>query len=184
MHNQNQNLIEIVIINPAYEDLQKILRRNPQIMHALLNKFYLLERSAFAGEKLAGELHGFRKLVVGRNQWRIVWRPLVRTDGTQVIEIAEVWGIGARKNSEVYEEVIARKNSLGDSPNHVALGLAISQLMPELSGVFEYRAPEPIPEWLIARLREQLGLTLDEVLEMDLSTAIQVWQMWTNRETK
>src|SRR3954469_7853388 len=49
-------------------------------------------------------LTGFRKLVVGRNHWRIVYRIV---EGGAV-EVCEVWCVGVRSDSEVYAEAAAR----------------------------------------------------------------------------
>ncbi len=172
----------VVFINPAFDDLKNFIRKDPQIVRAVFKKLALLERSAYAGEGLAGELRGYRKLVVGRNHWRIVWRPIVASSGQQIIEISEIWAVGARSKSEVYAEVIARKNSLGDSPNHISMSEAISQLMPELNDAFVTQQVDELPNWLVSQLTEQLGLNLDQVQEMDLDMAMNVWIAWTNRE--
>ena len=56
----------------------------------------LLERDPLAGEPLLGTLVGYRKLVVGNRDWRIVWRASTDQRGTLTIEIAEVWAVVAR----------------------------------------------------------------------------------------
>lgn len=45
---------------------------------------------------------GFRKLVAGDRDCRIVWR--VTHDDSQrvVVDVAEVWAFGARSDAEVY----------------------------------------------------------------------------------
>lgn len=65
----------------------------------------LLEADPLAGEPLLGSLIGYRKLVVGNRDWRIVWRAVTDQRGIVSVEIAEVWAVGARADSEVYSEM-------------------------------------------------------------------------------
>jgi mRNA interferase RelE/StbE len=73
-----------------------------------MKKFALLERNPEAGAPLGGVLAGFRKLTVGNRDWRIIWRVTNDPSGVVVIDVAEVWAIGARAEGEVYEEMRAR----------------------------------------------------------------------------
>ena len=64
-----------------------------------------LRRNPLVGPMLGGELVGYRKLVVGRKTWRIVYRVL---DEGRTVEICEIWAVGLRSDREVYEEAAAR----------------------------------------------------------------------------
>ena len=75
----------------AIADLHRLHRKDPQIVRWAFKKMLLLERSVDAGEPLLGDLIGFRKLVVGDRDWRIVWRTTTDTVGATVIDVAEVW---------------------------------------------------------------------------------------------
>ena len=57
-------------------------------MPRVLKKLLVLETNPEAGLPLGDELTGFRKLVVGRNTWRIVYR-IKATD----VEICEIWAV-------------------------------------------------------------------------------------------
>jgi mRNA interferase RelE/StbE len=87
----------------------------------VFKNFLLLERNPNAGAPLLGQLIGWHKLTVGDRRWRIVWR--VTTDAVlgQVIEIAEVWAVDSRSESEVYAEVRDRIANLPDSARTTSL---------------------------------------------------------------
>lgn len=153
----------------AIADLHRLHRKNPQIVRWAFKKMLLLERSVLAGEPLLGELIGFRKLVVGDRDWRIVWRATTDTVGTTVIDVAEVWAAGARSDQEVYREMTARVAALGTSPPAVALTTVLDsmgRLFTEVEATFEPVPAEPLPVWLTDRLPQELGLSAAEVAAM------------------
>jgi len=94
-------MTEVVFIDAAIDDLRRL---GPDIVPKVLKKVLLLCADPEAGQPLAGALTGYRKLVVGRNHWRIIYR--VAEDG--VLEICEIWCVGARSDAEVYREATAR----------------------------------------------------------------------------
>ncbi|WP_269048051.1 hypothetical protein [Paenarthrobacter sp. Z7-10] len=64
----------------------------------------LLERSAYAGAPLLGHLIGYRKLVFGDRDRRIVWKVTNDVDGVTV-DVVEVWAAGTRSDSAIYKEI-------------------------------------------------------------------------------
>ena len=64
-------MAEISFTEAAVDDLRRI---GPDAVPKVLKKVLLLEDNPEAGYPLGGERAGFRKLVVGRNTWRIVYR--------------------------------------------------------------------------------------------------------------
>jgi mRNA interferase RelE/StbE len=70
----------------------------------VLKKILLLEDNPRAGYPLGSALTGFRKLVVGRNTWRVVYRVIAGK-----VEICEIWAVGARADAEVYAAGMARE---------------------------------------------------------------------------
>jgi mRNA interferase RelE/StbE len=92
------------LIDPAVDDLRALLRLDPQIVRWALKKLLLLERNPEAGKELHGSLIGWRKLTVSDRDWRIVWRVASDDTGTVIVDVAEVWAVGARADREVYEE--------------------------------------------------------------------------------
>jgi mRNA interferase RelE/StbE len=113
---------DVVFTDPAIDDLRRI---GPDAVPKVLKKILLLLENSEAGYPLGGELTGFRKLVVGRNTWRIVYR--ITDDKT--VEICEIWAVGERADAEVYAEAQARVRAAGGSrPDVVRLGEVIDRL--------------------------------------------------------
>jgi mRNA interferase RelE/StbE len=168
-------LAVVRLTDAAMEDLRNLLKKDPQIVRWCLKKMLLLERSPMAGEALVGGLIGFRKLVVGDRDWRIVWRVLTDSAGTVTVDVAEVWAAGARADSEVYEEMRSRVAALGDSPKATALTDVVQtmgRLFTDIEPTPEPLATEPVPSWLADRLVRIVGLSPDDVAGMTPEEAI------------
>lgn len=160
----------------AVDDLRRLHKKDPQILRDVFAKMLLLERSTGAGEPLVGALIGFRKIVVGDRDWRIVWRETVDEAHDPVLEIAEVWAAGARADSEIYAEMTLRLEKLENSGHPQARPLAevIEQLGRLYEDIDAHSEPElapGIPEWLARGLAENLHLTEDEIESLTLEQA-------------
>lgn len=84
------------------------------------------ERGLPLGNRQAARLAGFRKLVVGDRQWRIVYR-------IEANEVVILWVIGSRVDAECYDVAIARLELYGDGKEHVLeLRDALTQLKPRV----------------------------------------------------
>lgn len=143
-----------------------------------LKKMLLLETDPQAGEPLLGSLIGYRKLVVGNRDWRIIWRVTSDERGTMTIEVAEVWAVGARSDGEVYAEMTQRVASLGDSPVRRSLAAILEELGSRAKGLEAKPVVEPPsrPEpWLVDRLVHTAGLDRDQVLAMTSEQAVDAW---------
>jgi len=172
----------IVFTDDALDDLRRLGR---DVARRALLKLGLLLADPFAGYPLRDELTGYRKLVVGDNTWRIVYR----VDDSKAIIICEIWAIGPRADGEVYREVAARIARFRDSSPHLvpladiverlghhARGLTAlleslgrrAALIPEL--------PEVVPTWLAERLERTVGMRLEEVAALGLQEAIAIWE--------
>src|SRR5262245_55958777 len=152
-------MAEVTFTPAAIDDLRRI---GPDAVPKVLKKVLLLVDDAEAGYPLGGELTGFRKLVVGRNTWRIVYRI---TD-EKIVEICEVWAVGARADAEVYAEAAARIREVTHvRPELVRLAEVIDQLGRTATGIAVERAAprEPVPDWLAERLIFSVGLRREEV---------------------
>lgn len=97
-------MAEVLLTEDAVEDLQGLDGAvRPQVFRALLRLENSPEqRGAPLGSNLGGNLTGYRKLVVGRKSYRIVYR--VEPDGS----IAVVVVVAKRADNEVYELALAR----------------------------------------------------------------------------
>lgn len=164
-------MAEVVFTAAAIDDLRRIGPGNaPKVLKTTL----LLLDNPEAGHPLGGDLTGFRKLVVGRNTWRIVYR--IADDKT--IEICEVWAVGERADSEVYAEAAARVRAAGnDRPETVQLGQAIERLgaVTEHLRIEDERLRELVPDWLADRLIYTAGMSREDVAALDLQEAVDLW---------
>jgi mRNA interferase RelE/StbE len=177
--------VVVRLIEPAFEDLRALLRLDPQIVRWAVKKMLLLERDPEAGVELHGMLIGWRKLTVSNRDWRIIWRVTSDEYGTVVVDVAEVWAVGARADSEVYEEMRSRVATLPPQPRTVALTEVIERLGKATAGLSATPEPpgvEPVPDWLAKRLTHQVGLAADTVASMSLEEAVDAWTNWTSRQ--
>jgi mRNA interferase RelE/StbE len=164
-------MIEITFTTAALDDLRKI---GPDAVPKELKKVLLLLDSPTVGYPLGGDLTGFRKLAVGRDTWRVVYRVV----DEKTVEICEVWAIGARADAEIYAEATARaKDAAGKRPEFRKLADVIEQLG-RLSG--HVAAPtvqprEPVPDWLAQRLIRTVGMAPQDVAALSLREAVDRW---------
>jgi mRNA interferase RelE/StbE len=165
------------LTSPAVADLEHLLGVDPQIVRWALKKMLLLERDPNAGRPLLGDLIGWRKLVIGDRDLRIVWRVTTDEAGNHVIDIAEVWAVGARADAEVYAEMNGRIAVLGSSPTTQALSEVIERLGRAAGNIVAATEPvhDPVPPWLVDRLVHQVHMTTDAVAELTGAQAMQVW---------
>jgi mRNA interferase RelE/StbE len=171
------------LIEPAFEDLRRLLALDPQILRWALKKMLLLERHPNAGEPLLGGLVGWRKLIIGNRDWRLVWRITHDAVGATVIEVAEVWAVGARADAEVYAEMVSRVESLPTAPATITLVEVIERLGKVSTGVTPALEPthDPIPPWLVHRLFHQVGMELEEVTALSGEEAMHRWESFITR---
>ena len=166
------------LTNPAVADLERLVGVDPQIVRWALKKMLLREREPDAGRPLLGDLIGWRKLVVGDRDWRIVWRVTTDQAGNQLIDIAEVWAVGARADAEVYAEMNDRIAVLDSSPTTQALSEVIERLARVAGNVMAATEPvhDPVPPWLVDRLVHQVHMAREAVDELTGAQAMQAWE--------
>ncbi|MFD4402590.1 type II toxin-antitoxin system RelE/ParE family toxin [Nocardia sp. NPDC058499] len=170
-------MVDIYFTDAAIDDLRKL---GPDAVPKVLKKVLLLLDSPHAGYPLGGDLTGFRKLVVGRNTWRIVYRSI----DDQTVEICEIWAIGARADSEVYAEATARiVASAARLPEFSKLGEVVARLGHHLEpfGIPSEPVREPVPDWLAQRLIHTVGMAPAEVAALGLEQAVDRWAEYTSR---
>src|SRR5215218_8029094 len=171
----SEPVTDIQFTNDAIDDLRRL---GPDVVLKVLKKILILETNAEAGLPLRNELTGFRKLVVGDNTWRIVYR--VKAD---VVEICEIWAIGARADSEVYAEAAARIRAAAESqPSLTALVDVIERFGRFTEGIqiATHRIVQPVPDWLAHRLIYTARLSRQEVAAMNLEEAVDRWAKFTS----
>lgn len=170
-------MTEITFTDAALDDLRKI---GPSAVPQVLKKILLLLDSPTAGFPLGGELTGFRKLVVGRNTWRIVYRVI----DDKAIEICEIWAVGARADAEVYAEAMARARAAADRrPEFRVLADVIERLGKLAGDVIAPAVPvlEPVPDWLAQRLIHTVGMSPQDVAALGLEEAVDRWGAFMSR---
>ncbi|GAA3575742.1 hypothetical protein GCM10022419_066140 [Nonomuraea rosea] len=168
---------DVVFTAPAVDDLRRI---GPDAVPKVLKKILLLLENPEAGYALGGELTGFRKLVVGRNTWRVVYR--IAEDKS--VEICEVRTVGERADAEVYAEATARVREAGvDRPEIVQLGQVIERLGALADHIRVETTPprEPVPDWLADRLIHTVGMPREDVAALDLQEAVDVWAEYRSK---
>lgn len=143
----------------------------------------LLEENPDAGEPLLGGLIGWRKLTVGDRDWRVVWRATTDEGSTPVVEVAEVWAVGARSGREVYREMAARVAAMPNSPRTVALAEVVERFGKLRAGITPAGRPtrDELPDWLVDQLVHTAGVRREAVASMTLKEAVDAWTEWTTR---
>jgi mRNA interferase RelE/StbE len=166
------------LTDDAVEDLQELFKADPQIVRWALKKMIQIERDPNAGDPLLGGLIGYRKITVGDRDWRVVWRIEQDEAGDYLIEIAEVWAVGYRKDSEVYAEIRQRVADAGSSPKTKALSEVLelfAKQARDLTAAPEPAKPEPVPKWLTDALLYVVKIPATRVQEMSLEEAEKAW---------
>jgi mRNA interferase RelE/StbE len=182
-----QRVCVVRLTEDAIADLHRLSKKDPQIVRTVFKKMLLLERSTNAGEPLLGALIGFRKLVVGDRDWRIVWQVTADIDGTPILDISEVWAVGVRSDSEIYEELKARVARIGNDPKLQPLKDVIAQmgrLYESVEAATESNRESSLPDWLQAALREQLNLGPEEISKISEQQGQELlMEYWSSRRT-
>lgn len=165
------------LTSAAMDDLKSLHKKDPQIVRQVLKKCLLLERNPYVGEELMRDLVGFRKLVVGNRDWRIVWR--VTRGETVSVDVSEIWAVGARSDSQVYTEMKNRIKAMSDSPLTHTLEQVVGLLAPD-AGIAVAPEPvsDPIPVWLRQRLIHTAGLHADQLDGVTGAEAADLWDAY------
>ncbi|HVV21304.1 MAG TPA: type II toxin-antitoxin system RelE/ParE family toxin [Pseudonocardiaceae bacterium] len=169
-------MAEIVFTDAAIDDLRRL---GPDVVPQVLKKVLILLDDAEAGQPLGGTLTGFRKLVVGRNHWRIMYR--IAEGG--VLEICEIWCVGARSDAEVYDEASARIAKAVDRNPAVRRLADVVDRLGRLAGgitVADHSHHEPVPDWLAQRLIRTAGLPAEKVAALNLEQAVDLWTAYVS----
>ncbi|MCR3746361.1 type II toxin-antitoxin system RelE family toxin [Lentzea californiensis] len=164
-------MAEVLFTDAAIDDLRRL---GPDVVPRILKRIQILLDDPETGHPLGGELTGFRKLVVGRNHWRIVYR--VTTGGA--VEVCEVWCVGVRSDAEVYAEASARVASIADEGSTLLKLADVIRRLGRLAGhvvVEEAPSREPVPDWLAQRLVHTAGIPPVQVAALSLEQAVDLW---------
>jgi mRNA interferase RelE/StbE len=179
---------ELRFTDGAIDDLMVLQKKSRQALAWAIKKFVLIERNPEAGAPLGGGLHGYRKLIVGDRDWRVIWRVTHEETGDVIIDIGEIWAVGARKDAEVYAEMSRRVAAAPRGANTKAL----EEVLALLKAALEKRRPTaaavdpkvtPAPPWLVDDLVALAGYTRDEALTLTESQALSAWASFRSRSS-
>lgn len=185
-HSDFERTVEIRLTAAAVDDLRILAKSDPQLLRTALTKMLILERNPMAGEPLSGRLMTFRKLKFGKRGHRIIWRSHEEQGGKVVIEVAVIWAVGARSDEAVYKEMMQRLAVLPKSPASTTLREVVGRLGRAVSGIetlFEksVAGAEVLPDWLLSRLVDDVGLHLQDAQSLTKSQALDVWTHWASK---
>ena len=170
-------MADITFTDAALDDLRRI---GPDAVPKVLKKVLILVDEPTAGYPLSAELTGYRKLVVGRNTWRVVYRVIDQKS----VEICEIWAVGARADAEVYAAATARVRQAGKQrPQYHQLAEVLDQLGRLAKDITAASQPprDPVPDWLADRLILTAGVPRERVAALSLEEAVDVWAEFTSR---
>lgn len=111
------------LVADAVSDLEGLVASG-NIRLALVKLVRLEDVGKDAGQPLGNQLTGFRKIVVGDRNWRIIFK--MNTEDT----VATVWVIGDRNDSECYEDAVRRLKEAGNAqPDASGLASVVLSVM-------------------------------------------------------
>jgi mRNA interferase RelE/StbE len=171
-------VVQVQFIEPAVEDLVRLSKKNKELLRQVLKKILLIERNPLAGHPLLGDFIGWRKLTVGDRHWRIIWRMHTDESGTVIIEIAEIWAIGARADSKIYKELRDRLDTLAPDKKVQSLREVIAYLGHGPMPKTQRPEPESVPIWLASRLLKNLNISQADIDLMDAESAMSIWEKY------
>ena len=102
------------------------------------------------------------------------------------IEIAQVWAIGARSDSQIYDEIRERIKVSTLSPAGTALAEVLALFSEKVSDVTVQSEPldQPAPEWLLNRLVHSVGLTKAGIRGLSVDQAMEIWDKFIRQSEK
>ena len=125
-------MAELRFVSAVVDDLEAL---DTPVVIAALKKLRLLRDNPDAGDPLHSPLTGFRKLVFGRNDWRIIYRP----EGD---DVCIIWVIGPRSDDECYDEAERRIKELDSTPEVLALTALLEALQGAVGRVVRKRSAD------------------------------------------
>jgi mRNA interferase RelE/StbE len=183
----NAHHTELRFTDAAIDDLVALQKKNRPALQWAMKKFLLIERNPEAGAPLGGGLHGYRKLTVGDRDWRVVWRVTFDDSGRLIVDVGEIWAVGARKESEVYDEMRQRVAALPKGPQTKTFEEVLAMLETSLK---RKRRPaqtkptgddDPAPKWLLDDLVNVAGYARRDVEALTERQAMATWVAYRSR---
>ena len=178
---------ELRFTDAAVDDLVALQKKNRPALQWAMKRFLLIERNPEAGAPLGGGLHGYRKLTVGDRDWRIVWRVTFDESGQVIVDVGEIWAVGARKDSEVYDEMRRRVAALPKGPQTKTFEEVLAMLETSLKRKRRPALVRPTgddalaPKWLVDDLVNVAGYARSDVEALTERQAMAAWVAYRSR---
>ncbi|MEX2619989.1 MAG: type II toxin-antitoxin system RelE/ParE family toxin [Egibacteraceae bacterium] len=113
-------MVRVALTAFAVDDLRNL---DPDIRRRAAKKLLHLSKSGDVGQPLGRALVGWRKVVLGNRDWRIIYR--MSEDGSE----ATVWAVLSRGDDQCYRETQERIREMGDDhPVVIPLTAAVDAL--------------------------------------------------------
>jgi mRNA interferase RelE/StbE len=167
--------------------LVALQKKNRPALKWVMKKFLLIESNPEAGAPLGGGPYGYRKLTVGDRDWRIVWRVTFDDTGQLIVDIGEIWAVGARKHSEVYTEMRRRVAALPEGPQTKTFQEVLALLEACLTKKRRRAPSHPTtddtlaPTWLVDDLVNLAGYARSDVEALTERQAMSAWVAYRSR---
>ena len=179
---------ELRFTDDAVDDLMQLQKKNRPALEWAMKKFLVIESNPEAGESLGGALSGFRKLTISSRDWRVVWRATSDDAGATIIDIGEIWAVGARKDSEVYEGMRGRLDSLPWSEQTKTLTEVVDLLTAKrkrkkaVANPLDEPDQTPAEVWQIADLVNIAGYPEELAHQLTKAEATKAWETFRSNE--
>lgn len=179
---------ELRFTDDAVDDLTQLQKKNRPALAWAMKKFLVIESNPEAGESLGGVLSGFRKLTISNRDWRVVWRVTSDDSGATIIDIGEIWAVGARKDSEVYEGMRSRLDSLPSNEQTKTLSEVVDLLETKRkrkktpARPLDEPDPSPAEAWQIADLVNIAGYPEELARQLTKAEATKAWETFRSNE--
>ena len=166
----------------------QLQKKNRPALEWAMKKFLVIESNPEAGESLGGALSGFRKLTISSRDWRVVWPSNSDDSGATIIDIGEIWAVGARKDSEVYEGMRGRLDSLPWSEQTKTLTEVVDLLTAKrkrkkaVANPLDEPDQTPAEVWQIADLVNIAGYPEELAHQLTKAEATKAWETFRSNE--
>ncbi|MCU1363441.1 MAG: hypothetical protein JWM55_1269 [Acidimicrobiaceae bacterium] len=166
----------------------QLQKKNRPALEWAMKKFLVIESNPEAGAPLGGVLSGFRKLTISNRDWRVVWRVTSEDSGATIIDIGEIWAVGARRDSELYEGMRRRLDSLPWNEQIKTLTEVVDLLAAKRKRKKTVGHPLDEPDhtpaevWQIADLVNIAGYPEELARQLTKAEATKAWEMFRSHE--
>lgn len=170
------------LLPPAVDDLLSFHKKDRATFEKIVRRLLYIQRDSQVGFLLSGHFADFRKLKVTHPELRIVWKVLHDENGEEVIEIAQIWAIGARANGEIYKELKKRIALLEGNQEATELSRVLAIIATgKREAIPKLQPLDPVPSYLEEALVNRMGLSAEAVRGLTGPIALELWTQFIQR---